>query len=310
MKVLIAGGAGFIGTNLSIDLVSEGHEVVILDNFSSSHMEKISSLDILKKTKQLEEEICKSNFESCDVFINLACPASPPRYQYDPLGTLEACYTGTKNILNFCLSNKIKLIHASTSEIYGDPKEHPQKEDYFGNVNSFGPRSCYDEGKRVSETLCYEYKKLGLDVNVIRIFNTYGPFMDYDDGRVISNFINQAIKNKEITIYGDGQQTRSFCYIDDLISGIKKIIFSNKNLEMPINFGNPDEYEIREIANMVISITRSNSKIKYLDLPINDPLKRKPCIENAKNFFSWQPEVTICEGLNETIKYFKGINET
>ena len=305
MKILITGGAGFIGLNLSKKLVKDGHTVTILDNFSSSSKKKLQNLELFENINLLVDDVCHTSFKNCDALINLACPASPPRYQSMPLETLDTCFLGTKNCLDFCLKNNIKLIHASTSEIYGDPLVHPQKEDYYGNVNTFGPRSCYDEGKRISETLCYEYKKKGAEVNVIRIFNTYGPYMDSDDGRVISNFINQALKDENITIYGDGTQTRSFCFIDDLVDGISKILDSEINLDRPINLGNPEEYNVSEIANKIIDQTCSRSKIVFHELPKNDPLKRKPCIESAKNFFSWQPKVSIDEGIRETVNYFR-----
>jgi len=244
-----------------------------------------------------------------DQIFNLACPASPPRYLKLPLETINTCTIGLTNVLNIAMKYNSVIVQASTSEIYGDPLEHPQTENYRGNVNTVGPRSCYDEGKRIAETICFEYRKnFGLDVKIARIFNTYGPYMDADDGRVVSTFINQSLNNENLTMFGDGNQTRSFQYISDLLDGLIKLIHSDKNLFGPINIGNPNEFTIKELAELVLSsVKKTTSKIVYQDIPIDDPKQRKPDIIKAQKELNWIPIVQLKEGLEETIKYFKDI---
>lgn len=307
--ILITGSAGFIGTNLIKKLLEEGFVVVGVDNFSSSEKWKSEIFKDKENYIFIEKDICdKDLVESLskykfDHIYNLACPASPPRYQALSLETIEVCTVGLKNILEVAKNNSAKILHASTSEIYGDPEVHPQPEDYRGNVNIIGPRSCYDEGKRIAETICYEYKRLyDLDIKLIRIFNTYGPFMDPDDGRVVTNFIKQALNNEDITIYGNGEQTRSFQYIDDLINGM--FLFMNTDKEFgPINLGNPTEFTILELAELVIKSTNSKSKLIFSDLPIDDPKQRKPDISRAKNLLNWEPNIDLEFGLISTIEH-------
>lgn len=309
--ILVAGGSGFLGTNLTHHLLSLGHKVTVIDNFYTSSSKNISTFLDSDSFRLIDADIL--NFEDypedLDFIFNLACPASPEKYQKDPLYTVDVCYRGTKNLLELASSLNIGIFHASTSEIYGDPFMHPQPESYWGNVNSVGPRACYDEGKRVSETLCYEYNKSrGLNVYVGRIFNTYGPYMDIADGRVVSNFIIQALKNENITIYGDGSQTRSFCYVDDLIAAFTEILkmnFRNERNFGPFNLGNPSEISIISIANEIIKITNSNSHLTFLDLPIDDPIKRKPDITRIQKYTGWYPKIDLEEGIKKTIKYFE-----
>jgi UDP-glucuronate decarboxylase len=239
-----------------------------------------------------------------DEIYNLACPASPKNYQADPIETLKTNFIGTLNMLELARKNNAKFLQASTSEIYGDPLVHPQVEEYWGNVNTVGPRSCYDEGKRVAETLCYEYKNMGVDAKIVRIFNTYGPRMDFEDGRVVSNFVIQALRGEPLTVYGKGDQTRSFCYVSDLVSGLKKAM-STKGFSGPVNIGNPAELQVSEIADKIIALTRSGSNVSYSDLPQDDPLRRKPDITIAKKELQWEPQVSLDEGLQRIIDDFK-----
>ena len=311
-KILITGGCGFIGTNLTKYLLSKKkYEIISVDNLNTGKKEnikKIVDLDQRKNYKFIEHDIRYKINIKADYIFNLACPASPPKYQADPFLTMDTCYLGTKNILELAKKNKSIVFHASTSEIYGNPLVHPQAETYFGNTNAFGPRSCYDEGKRIAETLIYEYSnKYDLNCRIARIFNTYGPFMDKYDGRVISNFINQAIINEPITVYGKGIQTRSFCYIDDLIKGITGLTFNRRKLPFPINIGNNKEYSVKKIAELIIKKTKSDSKLIYLDLPIDDPIKRKPDIKLAKKYIDWTPNIFLNEGLDKTIEYFANL---
>jgi UDP-glucuronate decarboxylase len=317
-NVIIFGAAGFIGTNLTKHFLENGDKVLAFDNFSTSDPLNISQFDnylldnqfyfvqadIVNNISTINEYIKYFYFnEQVDEIYNLACPASPPKYQATPIHTLDTCIA-VKNICEIALDLHAKLLHASTSEIYGDPLQHPQPEEYRGNVNTIGPRSCYDEGKRVAETYCYEYRKLGLDVKLIRIFNTYGPYMNPEDGRVVSNFIMQALRNEDITIYGDGLQTRSFQYIDDLIKGMLKIMQSDSF--GPFNVGNPGEFTMIELAEKVLKyIPESTSKLVYRDLPKDDPTKRKPNIEKIYNELGWLPQIILDEGLQKTIEYFK-----
>lgn len=308
-KILVTGGAGFIGTNLCRRLLEQGNKVYCLDNLSTGRLENLEILKNYSNFTFIKHDIINPicNSINIDQIYNLACPASPPRYQQDPIKTIKINTLGLFNILNFARNCNAKILHASTSEIYGDPEIHPQNENYRGNVNTIGPRSCYDEGKRISETICYEYfKNYNLDIKMIRIFNTYGPFMDSKDGRVVSNFINQALKGDDITIFGDGNQTRSFQYIDDLVDAILKIMDLKKEF-LPFNIGNPDEFTMIELANLIIELTQSKSTITYKELPIDDPKKRKPDITLANRTIEWYPGIDLRTGLLKTIKYFESI---
>lgn len=316
--VLITGSAGFIGTNLVKRLLSEGHKVLAVDNFSSAEAWKADlyadnpnytfiKFDITDKNLQnvVEERLNeKANWGKITHIFNLACPASPPRYSKLPLETIKVNVDGMFNVLEIAKKYGAKLLHTSTSEVYGDPLVHPQVESYRGNVNCIGPRSCYDEGKRISETICYEYNKLfGVDIKLVRIFNTYGPYMDPEDGRVITNFINQALKGEDITIFGEGNQTRSFQYIDDLLDGFMKYMEAETPFG-PINLGNPGEFTIKELAEIVIKMTNSSSKLVYSDLPVDDPKQRKPDNSKANELLKWEPKITLEEGLKKTIDYY------
>jgi len=306
-NILVTGGAGFIGTNLCNYLLNKKANVICIDNLYSSKKKNIAMLLNNKRFSFLNIDIRKKLKikKKIDGIFHLACPASPPIYQINPIMTLETCFIGSRNILDLALINKCRILLASTSEIYGDPLNHPQKEIYFGNVNTLGPRACYDEGKRISETLFYEYfKKNNLNVKIARIFNTYGPYLSINDGRVISNFLHQALNNKEITIYGKGNQTRSFCYIDDLIDGLFKL-FNHKDYIGAVNLGNPKEYTMNDLAKKILKITKSQSKIVYEKLPKDDPLKRKPDIKKAKTILKWAPKTTLDEGLLKIIEFYK-----
>lgn len=313
MRILITGGAGFIGSHLCAFLLEKGHEVICLDNFFTGKRKNIQKLTYHSKFKIISHDITDTQIridskitESVDQIYNLACPASPIHYKFDPIETIKANTIGVINILEFARLNGAKVLQASTSEIYGDPLEHPQKESYLGNVSTLGPRSCYDEGKRIAETLFMDYhRKFKLPVKIARIFNTYGPNMDKNDGRVVSNFIIQTLKNKKITIYGDGNQTRSFCYIDDLIKGCYALM--NSKEIGPINLGNPQELTIKQLAERVIKLTNSASELEFLELPEDDPKKRKPDITLAKIKLNWEPKINLDQGLNQTITYFKNL---
>jgi UDP-glucuronate decarboxylase len=305
-NILIAGGAGFIGTNLFLRWIKD-NKITIIDNLSSSK-EKYEIWDKCKNWSFVNGDICKDIDmvqNKYDVIVNLACMASPKWYQSDPVATMDTCYIGTKNLLNLMDKNTV-FLQASTSEIYGDPEISPQKEDYRGNTNCFGPRACYDEGKRIAETLCYEKLMQGYKVNVVRIFNTYGPWMDPEDGRVISNILMQVIKREPITIYGDGSQTRSFQYIDDLLDGFEAVI--EKDYGFPINIGNPDEFTIKELVDIVIKKWGyEDYPITYEPLPINDPKQRCPDITLANELLGFSPKVKLNEGLEYTYKYFNSL---
>lgn len=311
MKFIVTGGSGFLGSHLCRKLLNEGNQIICIDNFYSSSKKNISDLINNPNFNLINHNIINHIDLKCDGIYNLACPASPKKYQKDPIYTIDTSFFGIKNMLNLANKLKVRILHTSTSEIYGDPKIHPQNESYFGNVNPVGPRSCYDEGKRIAETLCYEYnKQYKLDVRLCRIFNTYGPSMLEDDGRVISNFIVSALKNKSLKVYGDGSQTRSFCYVSDMIDGIVKLFTTEKkedSINMPFNLGNPDEYNILDIAEKIIKMTNSCSKIEFEELPINDPIKRKPEISKALKTLKWSPTVSLEEGLKKTISYFNNI---
>jgi len=301
-KILVAGGAGFIGSHLTKKLLNEGHYVICVDNLLTGQKENIQSN---KNFKFIHHDITKPIDIKIDEIYNLACPASPKQYFKYPIYTTKISVIGTLNLLELASKHNAKYLQASTSEIYGDPLIHPQTEEYFGNVNPIGPRACYDEGKRCAETLCSDFKReKNLDIKIVRIFNTYGPNMKIDDGRVISNFITQALQNKNLTIYGNGSQTRSFCYVDDLVEGLIKMM--NSNYSGPINLGNPEEYTILEVAKKIIKLTNSKSKIIFLNALENDPKLRKPNINKAKKLLNWRPKFSFDEGLTHTINYFKG----
>ena len=305
-KILITGGAGFIGSHLCKKLLDEGNDVLCIDNYFTGCKENISSLFDNPYFEVIRHDICFPLYVEVDEIYNLACPASPIHYQHDPVQTTKTSVHGAINMLGLAKRINARILQASTSEVYGDPESHPQEESYWGNVNPIGPRSCYDEGKRCAETLFFDYhRQHELDIKVVRIFNTYGPNMHPNDGRVVSNFIMQALQNIDITVYGDGSQTRSFCYIDDLVNGMVKMMNSSKNITGPINLGNPTEYKIVELANTIIKLTNSKSKIILKPLPTDDPLRRKPDISSAKENIDWEPNVSLDDGLKQTIKYFQ-----
>jgi len=306
--ILVTGGAGFLGSHLcKLLLEHNGNKVICLDNFFTGKIDNLRELESNPNFKIVSHDITDPLIgkisEHVDEIYNLACPASPIHYQFDPIETIKANTVGVVNVLEFARVNGAKILQASTSEIYGDPEVHPQVESYNGNVNTLGPRACYDEGKRVAETLFMDYhRKYNLDIRIVRIFNTYGTNMARDDGRVVSNFIIQALNNKPITIYGDGNQTRSFCYVSDLVEGLYLTMTSGEI--MPINLGNPDEFTIKDLAEKVIEITGSSSEIVYRELPIDDPKQRQPDIGRAKTVLNWSPKVNLNDGLKITIPYF------
>ena len=303
-KILVTGGAGFIGSHLCKFLLEKGETVFCLDNFFTGNKHNIIKLIENKNFTLIEKDITEKIEIEVDEIYNLACPASPIHYQLNPIQTTKTCVLGTLNMLELAKKNKAKIFQASTSEIYGNPNIHPQPEEYWGNVNSIGIRSCYDEGKRCAETLMIDFhRQHNIDIKIGRIFNTYGPNMAINDGRVISNFIVQALKNESITIYGNGTQTRSFCFINDMITGITTLMNSNYNL--PINLGNDDEISIINLAERIIQLTNSNSKIVFKDLPADDPIKRKPDLTKAKEILNWEAEYSLNDGLLQTINYFK-----
>lgn len=303
-RVLVTGGAGFIGSHLCEELLRRGNEVICLDNFFTGRKENVAHLMDNSYFEIIRHDIIHPIDVEIDEIYNLACPASPVHYQYNPVKTINTNVVGASNMLELARRSKAKILQASTSEVYGDPKVHPQVEDYWGNVNPIGIRSCYDEGKRCAETLFFDYhRQYGVDIRVIRIFNTYGPRMLENDGRVVSNFIVQALRGQDITIYGTGEQTRSFCFVSDLVRGM--IAMMEGDVIGPVNFGNPREMTIKEIAEMVLKLTGSQSKLVYQPLPQDDPCKRKPDITKAKNELGWQPAVSLEEGLQKTIDYFR-----
>jgi len=305
-KILVTGGAGFIGSHLCKKLVEAGNDVLSIDNYFTGTKRNISNLFKSHYFEALRHDICFPLYVEVDQIYNLACPASPIHYQHDPVQTTKTTVHGAINMLGLAKRINARILQASTSEIYGDPSMHPQTEEYWGNVNPIGPRSCYDEGKRCAETLFFDYhRQHKLDIKVVRIFNTYGPNMHPNDGRVVSNFIMQALTNQDITVYGNGEQTRSFCYIDDLIEGMLKMMDSGKENIGPINLGNPVEFKIIELAKLIIQLTSSKSKIINTDLPTDDPVRRKPDISLAKNILNWEPKTEVTDGLRETIDYFK-----
>ena len=305
-KILVTGGAGFIGSHLCKKLLDNKNDVLCIDNYFTGTKENISELFKSPYFEAIRHDICFPLYVEVDEIYNLACPASPVHYQHDPVQTTKTTVHGAINMLGLAKRINATILQASTSEVYGDPDIHPQIETYWGNVNPIGPRSCYDEGKRCAETLFFDYyRQHKLDIKVVRIFNTYGPNMHPNDGRVVSNFIMQALTNQDITIYGNGEQTRSFCYIDDLVNGMIKMMKSPKKVIGPINLGNPVEFKISELAQMIIKLTNSKSKIVNKDLPIDDPIRRKPDISMAKKSLDWEPNVDVIDGLKETIDYFK-----
>jgi UDP-glucuronate decarboxylase len=308
VRVLLAGAAGFLGSNLVIRLIAGGHSVIGIDDLSTGSIENFKAILNNPNFKFIEHDVRNPYSIDIDAILNFACPASPVSYQKDPIRTIETSFLGTRNLLQLASKTGAIFIQASTSEVYGDPLESPQKETYWGNVNPIGFRSCYDEGKRASETLCFDYKRqLNVDSRVVRIFNTYGPNMSVGDGRVVSNFIVQALKGLPISVYGDGNQTRSFCYVSDLIEGIYKLLSKSTGVDQPINLGNPKELRIIELAHLVREISKSNSKIEEFEIPSDDPRQRKPDIEVAKKVLGWEPEVSLEVGLGKTIDYFKKI---
>lgn len=304
-RILVAGGAGFIGSHLCKKLLDEGNYVICLDNFFTGSIENIEQFYKHPNFKLIEHDITEEYFTVIDQIYNLACPASPPHYQYNPVKTIRTSVMGIINMLELANKYGATLLQASTSEVYGDPLIHPQIETYWGNVNPIGVRSCYDEGKRCAETLMMDYhRQFGTNIKIVRIFNTYGPNMHPNDGRVVSNFIVQALKDEAITIYGDGNQTRSFCYVSDLVDGMIRMM-ETQNFTGPVNLGNPEERTIKDLASIIIDLTSSKSKLIYKPLPSDDPIKRKPDISLAKNKLKWHPTVEIRDGLNKTIEYFK-----
>lgn len=306
MKILITGGAGFIGSNLCAHLLNLGHEIICLDNFFSSGRKNIGFLQKNKKFKIIRHDVEQPYFFKVDQIYNLACPASPVWYQKKPIKTLETNVLGALNALRLARKLDCRILQASTSEVYGDPQIHPQPESYWGNVNPVGQRSCYDEGKRCAETLFFDYyREHKVKIKVARIFNTYGPNMAPDDGRVVSNFIIQALLGQAITIYGQGQQTRSFCYVDDTVKGLVKMMESPLSFTGPVNIGNSSEFTVKELAEKIIKIINSKSRIVYKSLPLDDPRRRQPDISLAREKLNWQSETSLEEGLRKTIEYFK-----
>ena len=304
-KILVTGGAGFLGSFLCEKLLAQGNEVISLDNYFSGRKKNINHLFANPNFEAIRHDITLPLHLEVDEIYNFACPASPIHYQHDRIHTVKTCVLGAINVLDLARNVNAKVIQASTSEVYGDPLVHPQIEEYFGNVNTMGPRSCYDEGKRVAETLFSDYHhQYGVDIRVVRIFNTYGPRMSINDGRVVSNFIVQALRNQDLTMYGEGNQTRSFCYVDDLIDGIINFMnYQGKDFG-PINLGNPSEFTMLELANKIIKLTNSKSKIIYQDIPVNDPTQRKPVIDRARNLIHFSPKINLDQGLTKTIDYF------
>jgi UDP-glucuronate decarboxylase len=310
-RIVVTGGAGFIGSHLCERLINLGHNIICVDNLFTGSIQNINHLTKHSNFEFVNHDIVLPiYFNNVDEIYNLACPASPIHYNINPIKTVKTCTVGVINMLGLAKKNNSKILLASTSEIYGDPEIHPQTEDYFGNVNPIGPRSCYDEGKRCSETLFMDYhREHDLKIKIIRIFNTYGPSMAVNDGRVVSNFINHALLNKDLIINGSGNQTRSFQYIDDLISAMIKMMNTNDDFIGPVNIGNPNEISINKLASIIMELTNSKSQIIYQDLPEDDPKRRNPDISLAKNKLNWRPVISLKTGLSKTINYFKQINE-
>ena len=309
MRILVTGGAGFIGSHLCERLLSDGNEVICLDNFFTGRKSNIAHLMDDKAFELVRHDVTEPILLEVDQIYNFACPASPIHYQYNPIKTVKTNVMGTINMLGMAKRVRARILQASTSEVYGDPLIHPQTEDYHGNVNPIGLRSCYDEGKRVAETLMMDYhRQSGVDTRIVRIFNTYGERMLENDGRVVSNFIVQALRGQEVTIYGDGSQTRSFCYVSDLVDGIVKLMNAEGgDIHMPVNLGNPGEFTMNELAEQVGKTTGEPIKIKYMDLPQDDPKMRKPNIDRAQSLLDWSPKVPLAEGLEKTVAYFRSV---
>jgi len=312
MIILVTGGTGFIGSNLCKELVkNKENHVICLDNNFTGNLKNIKELFKLDNFEFIRHDVCKEILLEVDQIYHLACPASPKDYQFNGIKTIKTNVLGTLNMLGLAKRTKARILLSSTSEVYGDPLISPQKETYWGNVNPVGIRSCYDEGKRVAETLMIEYQRnCSVDIRIARIFNTYGLFLNKNDGRVVSNFIIQALNNENITIYGEGKQTRSFCFVSDMVEGLIKLMNTDTNDEtsLPVNLGNPEEITISELAETIISLTNSKSKIEYLPLPEDDPMNRKPDIEKAIKILEWYPKISLKEGINKTINYFKSIS--
>jgi UDP-glucuronate decarboxylase len=305
-RILVTGGAGFLGSHLCEKLVEQGHDVICLDNYFTGRKKNVERLFDRHNFELMRHDVTFPVYVEVDQIYNLACPASPVHYQYNAVKTIKTSVMGAINVLGLAKRVRARVLQASTSEVYGDPHEHPQKESYWGNVNPIGVRSCYDEGKRVAETLFFDYHRMNkVDIRVMRIFNTYGPRMHPNDGRVVSNFIVQALKGNDITIYGDGSQTRSFCYVDDLIDGMIRLMNADDTVG-PVNIGNPGEFTIKQLAEEVINLTGSKSKIIYQPLPSDDPKQRQPDITLAKERLGWEPKVGLKDGLVKTIEYFRG----
>jgi UDP-glucuronate decarboxylase len=305
MKILITGAAGFLGSHLTKRILDDGHQVLGIDDFSTGSKKNIESLFSNPNFEFFEHDVRTPFYARVDAILNFACPASPKNYQLDPVRTIETNFLGIINMLHLARQSGARILQASTSEVYGDPHVSPQPETYWGNVNPIGIRSCYDEGKRAAETLCFDYKRqFDVDARVVRIFNTYGPNMAVGDGRVVSNFIVQALQDDPITIYGDGSQTRSFCYVTDLVDGILKMLALDANPDSPINLGNPTEYSMLELANKIIGITNSKSSLVFKPLPLDDPRQRRPDIAMANSTLKWSPKVSLDTGIEMTAKYF------
>lgn len=309
-RVLVTGGAGFLGSHLIDTILEEGHEVLCVDNLFTGTKRNIDHLHNHPRFEFMRHDVCFPLYVEVDEIYNLACPASPVHYQHDPVQTTKTSVHGAINMLGLAKRLKVPILQASTSEVYGDPAIHPQTEDYWGNVNPIGIRSCYDEGKRCAETLFFDYhRQHQVDIKVVRIFNTYGPRMHPADGRVVSNFITQALAGEDITLYGDGQQTRSFCYVDDLVSAIRAMMASGPEVTGPINIGNPVEFTIRELAELTLSQTGSASRLVFRDLPSDDPKQRKPNIDMARAALGWEPKIPLAQGLMKTISYFEQLQQ-
>lgn len=307
-RIVVTGGAGFIGSHLCERLVKEGNEVVCVDNFFTGNKKNIRKLLDYDNFELIRHDVTKELYIETDQIYNLACPASPPHYQYNPIKTAKTSVMGAINMLGLAKRVHARILQSSTSEVYGDPKVHPQPESYRGHVNPIGIRSCYDEGKRMAETLFFDYhRQHNLDIKVIRIFNTYGPNMNPNDGRVVSNFIVQALKGEDLTVYGDGSQTRSFCFVEDLVEGMYRMMNSREGFTGPVNLGNPVEFTMLELAQKVIKLTESKSRIVYRELPSDDPTQRKPVIDLAKQELGWEPRIMLEEGLKRTIRYFEQV---
>jgi UDP-glucuronate decarboxylase len=305
-RVLVTGGAGFIGSNLCERLLDEGYDVLCVDNYYSSTKDNIAHLLPNPRFEVLRHDVTFPLYVEVDQIYHLACPASPIHYQRDPVQTTKTSVHGSINMLGLAKRTGARILLASTSEVYGDPAVHPQPEEYWGNVNSIGPRSCYDEGKRCAETLFFDYyRQHGLDIKIMRIFNTYGPRMHPEDGRVVSNFIVSALRNEPLTIYGDGSQTRSFCFVDDLVEGMISLMNSDSSVTGPINIGNPGEFTVKELADLVLQQIPSSAGVEYFPLPQDDPVRRQPDISKARQVLGWEPVITLEEGLPRTIAYFK-----